>query len=270
MTDDINLTIVGETNIQERDEPAEAFSQVERLLNAADVLFGHMEGLLFPPSSDPSRPDIPYKSGWHHSDPSQATGYKQAGFDAMCVASNVAYGEEAIRSTLRTLGEMELPICGIGHDYTEAHTPVILEKSGVRFGYLSYTSVFWPTDHAAGEKRPGAATIKAYTAYQPGRRALEMPGAMPEIVTFPDEAELKAMQSDVTRLRPRVDVLVVSCHWGVSSSPGVVSYQQTIGRAAIDAGADVVFGHHPHVVQPVEVWKGRPIFYSMGNFVFDW
>ncbi len=266
----VTLTIVGETNVQERERPEEAFSLVGDLLSTSDVLFGHLEGLFHPPSSDPERPDIPYKSAWRHADPSQVVAYNAAGFDAMCAASNVAYGEAAIRTTLAVLSEAGIPVCGIGLDRDAARRGVVVEKGGIRFGYLSYTSVFWPSDHAAREGVPGVATIKAHTAYQPGRRALEMPGAPPEVVTFPDRDELAEMGRDVETLRSAVDVLVVSCHWGVSSSPVVVSYQQAIGRAAIDAGADIVFGHHPHVIQPIEVWKGRPILYSMGNFAFDW
>ncbi|MDP7369736.1 MAG: CapA family protein [Nitrospinota bacterium] len=74
----------------------------------------------------------------------------------------------------------------------------------------------------------------------------------------------------VRQLREEVDVVVASCHWGVSGSNVVADYQRMIGRAAIEAGADIVIGHHPHVLQEIEIWQGRPIFYSMGNFAFDW
>ena len=68
----------------------------------------------------------------------------------------------------------------------------------------------------------------------------------------------------------KVDVVAVSFHWGISSSHETADYQKTVGKAAIDAGADIVMGHHPHLVQGIEVWKERPIFYSTGNFAFDW
>ena len=158
----------------------------------------------------------------------------------------------------------------MGINLEEARRPALVERAGVRLGFLSYTSVFWPVGHAAGRDAPGVATIKATTAYQPGPRALEMPGAPPVIVTTPDPSELEAMEMDVKNLRNRVDIVVVSCHWGVSGSNQVLDYQHAIGRAAISAGADIVIGHHPHVVQGIELWQGRPIFYSLGNFVFDW
>ena len=59
-------------------------------------------------------------------------------------------------------------------------------------------------------------------------------------------------------------------HWGVSSSDEAIDYQREIGRAAVEAGADLVMGHHPHRVQEIEVVGRHPIFYSMGNFAFDW
>ena len=84
-----------------------------------------------------------------------------------------------------------------------------------------------------------------------------MPGAPAIVETWPDKKELKDMQASVQTLRNEVDVLVVSCHWGVSGSEEIVDYQQMIGHAAIDAGADIVIGHHPHVPQGIEVYKDR-------------
>lgn len=130
--------------------------------------------------------------------------------------------------------------------------------------------MFWPSNHAASANSPGCATIKAHAAYEPGPRALEMPGAEPTTHTFADADELEAMRDDVRALRTKVDLVILSCHWGVSSKEEPVAYQREIARAAIDVGADMVFGHHPHVVQAGEIYQGKPIFYSLGNFAFDW
>ncbi|MGL5113773.1 MAG: CapA family protein, partial [Beijerinckiaceae bacterium] len=83
-------------------------------------------------------------------------------------------------------------------------------------------------------------------------------------------AELAAMEADVRALKARVDVVILSCHWGISSSHHTVEYQRMIARAAFAAGADLVFGHHPHVIQGAEIIAGKPVFYSLGNFAFDW
>lgn len=266
----VTLLLVGDTNIQNRSDPATAFERVLSRLATADVLFGHLEGPLTTPSSDPGTPDIPHKNGWRHSHASMVRGLQTAGFAAMCCASNVTYGRQAVLDTIAALDGARIGHCGLGRNLEEAHRPALVERAGVKFGFLSYTSVFWPVGHAAGCDTPGVATIKATTAYQPGPRTLEMPGAPPVIVTAPDPSELAAMETDVRSLREQVDIIVVSCHWGVSGSNQVLDYQRAIARAAINAGADIVIGHHPHVLQGVEVWQGHPIFYSLGNFVFDW
>ncbi len=96
------------------------------------------------------------------------------------------------------------------------------------------------------------------------------PGAEPITIPSPTRAELEAMREDVRALRTKADLVILSCHWGVSSKEEPVAYQKEIAHAAIDAGADMVFGHHPHVVQAGEIYRGKPVFYSLGNFVFDW
>lgn len=266
----VKMILIGDTNIQNRSDPAEAFQHVMPALHSADLLFGQLESPLSTPSSDPEKPDIPHKYIWHHSHPEMVKGLEAAGFAAVSCASNVTYGSQAILNSLSTLDAAGIGHCGAGRNLEEARRPALVERGGVRFGFLSYTSVFWPVGHAAGPDTPGVATIKATTAYQPGPRALEMPGVPPLVITAPDPAELEAMKIDVRRLREEVDFVVASCHWGVSGSSVVTDYQRVIGRAAIEAGADIVIGHHPHVLQEIEIWQGRPIFYSMGNFAFDW
>jgi poly-gamma-glutamate capsule biosynthesis protein CapA/YwtB (metallophosphatase superfamily) len=264
------LLILGDTNIQNRADPDSAFAHVKDTLAQADLLFGHLEGPLAEPSADPARPDIPHKPGWRHSGARMASALRNAGYMGVSCASNVSHPAAAAVRSVAVLDEVGIKHCGVGSTLAEARRPVILERGGVRIGFLSYTSVFWPSDHAAGAEAPGCATIKAYAAYQANYRALEMPGAEPVTKTYCDAAELDAMRDDVRRLRGEVDLIILSCHWGVSSKDEPVEYQREIARAAIDAGADMVFGHHPHVVQAAEIYRGKPIFYSLGNFVFDW
>jgi poly-gamma-glutamate synthesis protein (capsule biosynthesis protein) len=81
---------------------------------------------------------------------------------------------------------------------------------------------------------------------------------------------LSELADDVSAAREQSDFVVLSMHWGISSSEVVVDYQREIARVAVGAGADLVMGHHPHVIQPIELCGGRPVFYSLGNFAFDW
>ncbi|NLS75060.1 CapA family protein [Bradyrhizobium brasilense] len=267
---DQTLLILGDTNIQNREDPFSAFVNVRDMLTSADVLFGQLEGPLAEPSIDPARPDIPHQKGWRHSGAKVGPALKKAGYVGVSCASNVAYPARAAVASVKALDSAGILHCGVGETLAEARKPVIIEKNGVRFGFLSYTSVFWPSNHAASANSPGCATIKAHAAYEPGPRALEMPGAEPITHTFADADELEAMRDDVRALRTKVDLVILSCHWGVSSKEEPVAYQREIARAAIDVGADMVFGHHPHVVQAGEIYQGKPIFYSLGNFAFDW
>ena len=236
------------------------------------MLLGQLEGPFSPPATDSARPDIPHKQGWRHSDPSQVRGLVAAGFDAVSCASNVTYGHDAVRSSMQTLTEAGIAFCGMGRNRDEAHQPAIVERGSVRVGMLSYTSVFWPVGHAATDDAPGVATLRATTSYQPHRRTLEMPGVPPLVLTRAGcrrTAQLckttwhSCASGSTLWWRP--------CHWGVSSSEQPTDYQRVIAHTRrIEAGADLVVGHHPHVLQEIEVYQGRPIFYSVGNFAFDW
>ena len=77
------------------------------------------------------------------------------------------------------------------------------------------------------------------------------------------------MTDDIRRLANQADIVIVSFHWGVSGTTEIVSYMKDIGRSVVDAGADVVFGHGPHKYQKIEIYQGKPIFYSLAQFVFD-
>jgi hypothetical protein len=259
------LTLVGDTNLRKMTPSSRPFARIQDRLNQADVLFGNCENCF----SDPTV-DLPYKAGWFHTDRSCISLLASAGFDAVGCANNVTYGEAAICESLECLDGAGIQHAGAGKNREAARRPALVQKNGITFGFLSYTSVFQPFGHAATENAAGVATIKGHTAYRPGRRALEMPGALPEIETWADEEELDAMRQDISALKSQADVVVQSCHWGVSSSTEVTAYQRQIAHAAIAAGVDIIIGHHPHVIQGVEIISGKPVFYSLGNFVFGW
>jgi poly-gamma-glutamate capsule biosynthesis protein CapA/YwtB (metallophosphatase superfamily) len=263
------LVLAGDVNLQGRADPASAFTHVKDLLASADVRFVNLEGVLCGSRDDPLDPDIAHKPGWRHSEPDMVKGLVAAGIDAVGVANNVTFPPSAMLAGLDTLDGAGIAHCGAGADLRHAHRPVVLERDGTRFGFLAYTSICWPFGMAAGIQTAGVASLRASTSYVPDLRSAEVPGRPPRVLTEPVLHELAAMVRDVEELRTRCDVLVVSCHWGVAGDT-VCDYQQAIGRAAIDAGADLVMGHGPHTLQGVEQYRGRPIFYSLGNFVFDW
>jgi len=95
---------------------------------------------------------------------------------------------------------------------------------------------------------------------------LNRPGVPPEVITWADAAYLQRLRDDIARLKKQCDIVVASHHWGLHQE--VLAYMPEIAHSAIDAGADIVIGHGPHYSLPVEVYKGRPIFYGLGSFSF--
>lgn len=261
------ILIVGDTNLAGRTDAALRFGHVAARLAAAEAVIGQMEGLVVEGAEDGPEP-LPYKPGWRHSAPAAAAAYAGL-FAAVSCASNVAYPPAACAETARRLAQAGLPFAGIGADEGAARAPAIIDTPGGRIGLLSYTSVFHPGLLPAGPGRAGCAVLAARSAYLPGRRALEMPGAPPEVLTWPEPEALDILAADIAALRPRVDLLLLSCHWGLSGGTAPVAYQTALAAAAAAAGADLVFGHHPHVVQGAVRLAGVPVFYSLGNFAFD-
>jgi poly-gamma-glutamate synthesis protein (capsule biosynthesis protein) len=97
-----------------------------------------------------------------------------------------------------------------------------------------------------------------------------MPGAPAITRSWPDPAALAELREDVRQLRSRVDVLVAYFHWGLSGQDELAEYQRLVAHDVVDSGADLVLGSHAHMPQGIELYRGRPILYGLGNFAFDW
>jgi poly-gamma-glutamate synthesis protein (capsule biosynthesis protein) len=195
--------------------------------------------------------------------PSMAQIFTDCGFDAATIANNHMwdFGADALIDTRALLISKGIVPTGAGKDLDEARIPAIVEKNGIKVGFLGYCSVT-PAGGEAGAGKPGIATLRVKTTYE-GRG----PHAPARVLTEPDETDLKMILDDIKALRPQVDVLMVALHWGVIWVPRVIAdYQQIVARAAIDAGADMIIGHHAHVPKAIEMYKGKAIFYSLSNF----
>lgn len=261
----ITLVLCGDINVQARADPTSVFQRVRSELATADILFGDLEMCLHKPTSR-----IPNKPEWIQSDERMVEGLVDAGFNVVSCANNVTYGADPILSTLAVLDRHGISHTGSGSNIAEAHAPAIVDRGGVRVGFLAYTSVFSPFDHAAGPDTPGVSTIKCHTAYEPHPRVYELPGAPAITRSWPDKEALAQMQHHIADVRSRVDVLVTYFHWGVSGVEELAEYQPIVAHHAVDAGADLVIGSHAHVPQGIEVYKNKVIFYGLGNFAFDW
>lgn len=236
----ITLVLGGDVNVQGRATPSAAFERLEPLLKGADVRFANLEGPL---------------------DAAMAEALTSAGIDVVSCANDLT-----TPSSLPVLDQAGIAHCGAGTSLDAAHAPAVLERAGEKVAFLAYTSL---RPYGAPLDFPGVAQAFATTAYQPDPRVAEIPGRPPLVRTFPVPEHLGRLVADIEQAKAAHDHVVVSMHWGLPG-PELAEYQVTYGRAAIDAGADLVAGHGPHTVQAVEVYRGRPILYSLGNLVFDW
>lgn len=240
----IRLTLVGDimlggsaTEFMQRHGHDYAFDGVADELARGDILFGNLEG----PLTDGGEP-FPDKKYLFRTPPAKvAPALARAGFDVVSLANNhtLDYGAIGLYDTLDALYDAGIRAVGAGPDLARARRPATVEANGGhRIGFLAYSNTF-PEEFWAQPDHPG-------TAF----------------------GHLHHMRADVTALRERVDTVVVSFHWGREAITELRPYQPLLARAAIDAGADIVAGHHPHVLQGVEHYRDGIILYSLGNFTF--
>ena len=264
-----SLILVGDVNLMNVDDPVVPFCRVSEAFGGADAVFGNLECLLYHPPDGHS-----VEQEGFFADPAIAgEALRLGGFRAVGLANNVNYGGAAILGSIAQLDRLGVAHTGAGENLVAARAPAIVDCGGLRVGVVQRSSVYWPTNHEAGRASAGIAALRGHTAYQvpahktrPEIPPMNRPGVPPIVVTWADKAYLAAFAEDIAALRARVDVVVASCHWGLGEE--VLDYMTEIARAAIDAGADIVIGHGPHYSLPVEVYRGKPIFYGLGSFSF--
>ncbi len=165
------------------------------------------------------------------------------GVDVAGLANNhvLDFGKDALTDTFTTLTDAGIEYTGAGTSREDASKLVIKEVNGKKYGFLAASRVIpvgsWNVDNS----QPGV-----FTCY-----------------------DTTALCSAITAAKDQVDYLFVCVHWGVEHTDELTDYQVANGHAYIDAGADAVIGSHPHVLQGMEYYNGKPIFYSLGNFIFN-
>lgn len=150
------------------------------------------------------------------------------------------YGEDALRRTLSILDDARIASFGAGDNAQQANRPLILQVGAYRVGFIGSNFIFSASTEKAGRRSPGAADF-----------------------------QLGPLTRSVADLKSKVDIVVVSVHWGLEYSFYPLPYIQRAARRLVDAGARLVIGHGPHYVQPVERYGDGCIVYSLGNFIFD-
>ncbi len=204
--------------------------------NSADITFGNLEN---PVSVRGENVGSIYS---FRALPETLLGLKNAGFDIVSIANNhiFDYGEDALLDTLGHLYSYGIIPVGAGKTHMDAHAPYIVTKNGIRFGFLAYSEF---AEHVSAVR------------------------ASPNVAGF----NPKSMQYDIAKAKQEygADYVIVSVHWGEEYKKEENDAQKEIAHMLIDGGANFVIGHHPHVVQSIEEYKGGVIAYSLGNFVFD-
>ncbi len=213
------------------------FSGVTALLKDADVTLANLESPLSNRGSPWAGKDVTFRGT-----PAGASAIKSAGIDAVSMANNHAldYGREALVDTIANLDRAKVKHAGAGRDLTEAFRPAWIHVGKRKVAFLAFSWIvpngFYPSATGAGVAGTRDPAVVSRAVRQVARRA---------------------------------DFTVVSFHWGMEYQDYPLQDQVALAHAAIDAGASLVMGHHPHVIQGIELYRRRPIVYSLGDFVFD-
>jgi len=235
---DIILDRGVEYMIQQHNDWKWPFLKVADELRKADILFGNLESVIS---------DKGTKVGSIYSlraEPETIEGLTFAGFDVLSLANNHAfdYTVEALKDTFVRLKIAGIDFIGADLNENGAFSPIIKQIKETKIAFLAYTNL-GPYGWRAGSNNPGIAWI--------------------------DTSDFEEIEENIINTKQDSDILIVSLHAGTEYETQPNQFQQDFSKMAIEAGADLVIGHHPHVVQPHEKYKNGWIFYSLGNFVFD-
>lgn len=232
---DIMLARTVEQKILAADDYALPFRKIEQEFKKADLAFANLESPFFDGGSA-----TPNGSTVFRALPETIEGLKLAGIDVVTLANN-HFGDQGKKGELYTfkhLTDNGIEYVGAGNNFTEAHQPVIKEINKIGLGFLGYG--YPETTYVATVDSPGIANM-----------------------------DINQMKKDVKELKTKADFIVVTMHAGSEYTHTPGQSQIAFSHAAIDAGANLVIGHHPHVVQSTEKYKNGYIVYSLGNLVFD-
>lgn len=262
--------MVGDIFLQEALPQTAELVAVAEVLRGVDIAFGNLET----PVSERGTPVDKWIN--MRMPPALLADVVEMGFDIVTLANNHMwdFGEVAFYDTLRHLADHALPHVGAGANLDEAWAPELLALGEIDVAFLGATSTLGPGS-AAAEGRPGVAPIQVSESYHLDPPAsLEQPGSAPYVFTRAWPEDLERAIAAVKAARAEADFVALALHWGVPPfwrprfQDGLAEYQIEVGQALIEAGADVIVGHHPHSLQAVELYQGKPIFYSLGNFIF--
>lgn len=235
------------------------FVKAQALLQDADLRVGNLESVvsnLGKPTPFKSAAAIKAKNHFVFRAPLEAfSSLKSAGFHLLTMANNHAmdYGWEAANQTLYGLHRRGIQSNGVGKTIAQARKPAVLSANNQTVAFLSYLAFrSWEGTRACGPASENAPGI-AYIPPPDGA------GISPKAQAW--------LKSDLRAARKMAQRVIVCYHWGIEREPKPHDYQRALARFTIEQGADAVIGHHPHVLQPMEYYRNKPIAFSLGNFV---
>ncbi len=227
------------------------FVEVADILKKGDIVFGNLEE----PITSSTHSLLGISQGGKYvlkNDVEAIEGLNYAGFNLFNLANNhiLDYYEQGLLDTMSILDEHGIAYSGAGRNIDEARKPAVVERKNTKVGMLAYTDMAEVTYKG----NPPLMFIAGKDKFGVAKRPLEF-----------DEA----LKRDIEAIRDEVDILIVSLHWGVEESFEVLPQQRKFAYDLLDNGVDIILGHHPHQFHGIEIYKGKPIFYSLGNFIFD-
>ena len=251
---DLDLLFTGDL-ILDVPQPDYWLDGIAARVRRADISIGHVE-VPHTRRAAQMRSDIAAPGA----DPDNIAAIGRAGFRAVTLAGNhiADCGAEGIADTIDALDAAGVAHAGAGADLASASQPCVVENGGTRVAILSYNCV-GPEEGWATSTRAGCAHVRIRTA----DGSAVNPRAP---LTVPDEDSLAQMAADIRSARAVASRVIVSLHKGIVHTPVTLApYERAVAHAAIDAGADVVVGHHAHILRGIEVYRGKPVFHGLGN-----
>lgn len=239
----VQLTFVGDVIFSDNVETAlktngydYPYRHVRSYLEKADLTIANLET----PITERGTAEV--KQYAYRSSPKALPAFKEAGFDLVNLANNhvLDYGVTGLLDTFDHLDKAGIRWFGAGRNAADAFKPVIVEKKGIKIAFLGLSKVVPTQEWKAGPSRPGVA----------------------------DTYALKLPLEAIRNAKKQADLVIVIPHWGIERQDQPEKYQKDFAREYIDAGADLVVGGHPHVLQGFENYNGKWIAYSLGNFIF--
>ncbi len=212
------------------------YQHVKELFINKDIVFGNLECPIYEGDGAVyKRPDLIFKASNEN-----GAALKTAGFSVLNLANNhtMDYSRNGLENTMKVLDKHKIGFVGAGKSYDEARRLLVVKKKGCVIGFLGY-SIFPPEGYIFSKDKSDVAKVS------------------------------EGLSSEIKTAKEKCDFLVVSFHWGNEFHLYPSENQESLAHEAIENGADLILGHHPHVLQGIERYKEKLIFYSLGNFIFD-